>query len=210
MRISFLHTIDANQAIFEQAANDLGLSAEHLHHEVRADLRVAVQLAGGITSELRQAITRCLLDLSAEADAVVVTCATLGPAVDGLPHFPIPIVRADAALASAAAKAGGSVVVLCAAESAIESTRRLFETFTAAANQGPVTVVHVPRVWALFSGGDFDACLAETARAAERAYDIGATVVAFAHPWMAPAVSLIRAGHVALDSPRAALRAVMQ
>jgi hypothetical protein len=208
MRISFLHTMDANQAIFEQAANDLGLSAEHLHHEVRADLRVAVQQAGGITSELKQAIKRCLLDLSANADAVVVTCATLGPVVDGLHDFPIPIVRADAALASAAANVGGGVVVLCAAESAIESTRRLFETFTAA-NRGSVTVIHVPRVWELFSGGDLDACLAETARAAERAYDIGAAVVAFAHPWMAPAVRLIRTGQVALDSPRAALRAVM-
>jgi Asp/Glu/hydantoin racemase len=209
MRISFLHTMDANQAIFEQAANDLGLSADHLRHRVRADLRVAVQQASGITSGLKQEIERCLLELSADADAIVITCATLGPAVDALHAFPIPIVRADAALASAAASVGGDVVVLCAAESAIESTRRLFETFVAA-NRGSVTVMHVPRVWELFSGGDFDACLAEIVRAAQRAYDLGAAVVALAHPWMAPAVPLIREGQVALDSPRAALRAVMQ
>jgi hypothetical protein len=208
MRISFLHTIDANKTIFEQAAEDLGLSAEYLRHEVRADLRVAVQQAGGITSELKQEIERCLLDLSADTDAVVVTCATLGPAVDSLHDFPIPIARADAALASAAANVGGSVVVLCAAESAIESTRRLFDTFMTS-DRGSVTVVHVPRVWELFSSGDFDACLAEIARAAERAFDTGAAVVALAQPWMAPAMPLIRTRQVALDSPHAALRAVM-
>jgi hypothetical protein len=126
MRISFLHTMDGNRQVFEQAAKTLGLRAEDLHHEVRADLREAVDQAGTFSDELRAQTNQRLLALAADSDAVVLTCATLGPAVADIESPPVPIVRADVALAAAAAEVGGRIVVLCAAESAIESTRKLF------------------------------------------------------------------------------------
>ncbi|WP_233853080.1 hypothetical protein [Paraburkholderia sp. HD33-4] len=58
-----------------------------------------------------------------------------------------------------------------------------------------------------------DACFAAIAVAAKDAYAAGASVVAFAHPWMAPAAHLASDGGEGkrpLDSPRAALHAVMQ
>jgi hypothetical protein len=206
MRISFLHTLEGNKKIFDDAASDLRMSNEGFRHEVQTDLRVAVQQAGTVTPELAQQIKHCLVELSTDADAVVVTCATLSAAVADIRDLPVPIVRADAALARAAAERGGHIVVLCALESSVEPTRLLFEQ-NANDNVESVDVVHVGGIWDLYSRGEIDACLADVAHAADKAYDEGATVVAFAHPWMASAAPLIRAERGALASPHAALQA---
>lgn len=208
MRISFLHTMDSNRQVFEQAAKMLGLQAEDLHHEVRADLREAVGQLGRFSSELKAETQQRLLALAADSDAVILTCATLGAAVADIVSPPVPIIRADLALAAEAAEAGGKLVVLCAADAAIESTRSLF-TEHAGAHTQSVEVVHLPQVWTLFKAGDLDACLVATALSADHAYDAGATVVAFAHPWMAPASDLVRNKRRPLDSPGAALRAAI-
>jgi len=92
MRISLLHTIDGNRRVFEDAANDPGLRVADLRHEVRPDLREAVQHAGTFSADLRAQTKRCLLGLAADSDAVILTCASLGPAVEGIESSPIPIV----------------------------------------------------------------------------------------------------------------------
>ncbi|MFM0395951.1 arylsulfatase [Paraburkholderia phytofirmans] len=209
MRISFLHTMDGNRQVFEQAAETLGLRAEDLHHEVRADLREAVDRTGAFSDELRAQTNQHLLALAADSDAVILTCGTLGPAVADIKSPPVPIVRADVALAAAAAEVGGRIVVLCAAESAIEATRKLF-TEHASKHAASVEVVHVGHVWALFKAGDIQACLVAAASSADAAYEAGATVVAFAHPWMAAAAGLVQKGRRPLDSPSAALHAATQ
>jgi hypothetical protein len=209
MRISLLHTIDGNRRVFEDAANNLGLRVDDLRHEVRPDLREAVQHARTFSADLMAHTNRCLLDLAADSDAVILTCATLGPAVEQIESSPIPIVRADVALAAAAGKVGGKIAVLCAVESAIESTRRLFAQH-ASDIATSVEVIHVARVWTLFKNGDIDKCIAATAASADEAYEAGATIVAFGHPWMAPAVNLARKGNRPLDSAHVALRTVMQ
>lgn len=209
MRISFLHTMDGNRQVFEQAAKALGMRPEDLHHEVRADLREAVSQTGRFPIESKVETNQRLLALATRSDAVILTCATLGPAVADIKSPPVPIIRAEIALAAAAAEVGGKLVVLCAADTAIESTRRLFAAH-AGADTVSVEVVHLPRVWARFKAGELDASLAATALSAERAYESGATVVALAHPWMAPAADLVRGGRRPLDSPGAALRAAMQ
>lgn len=209
MRISFLHTIDGNRQVFEHAAQNLGLLANDLQHEVRPDLREAVEQAGTFTVDLLTQTNRCLLELAANSDAVILTCATLGAAVAEMESSPVPIVRADAALAAAAAKVRGTIAVLCAAESAIEPTRRLFTQHAREANAS-VKVILVARVWALFKSGEMDECFAAIAASADDAYEAGATIVAFAHPWMAPAVKLASSkGRQPLDSAHVALRAVM-
>ncbi|MEZ2309888.1 arylsulfatase [Paraburkholderia sp. RCC_158] len=209
MRISFLHTINDNKRIFEDAAIDLGLRTDNLRHEVRSDLREAVQQAGAFPASVKQETKRCLLALASDADAVILTCATLGPAVEGIESTSVPIVRADVALAAAAGKIGGKTAVLCAVEASVEPTRRLFARY-ASHSVTSVDVIHVERVWTLFQNGDVDECFAAIAASADQAYEEGATLVAYAHPWMAPAVNLARRGRQPLHSPQAALRAVMQ
>ena len=209
MRISLLHTIDGNRYVFDDAAKQLGLAGGTLCHEVRADLREAVQQAGAISEDVKAQTARCLAELAADSDAVVVTCATLGPVVDDMRHAAaVPIVRADRALATAAANAGGRIAVLCAVESTIEANRQLFEHH-AAATGASVEIIHVASAWARFQAGDVAGALSATAAAADEAYEAGATVVAFAHPWMAPAVDRVQTKQRPLHSADAALRAVM-
>jgi aspartate/glutamate racemase len=193
----------------------VGLRPDDLRHAVRADLREAVERIGTFPADVKAQTHGCLLELANNADAVVLTCATLGPAVDEMGHAPVPVIRADTALAAAAAEAaqgGGKIAVLCAAEAAIESNRRLF-TQHAQARAASVEIVHVPQVWALFRSREMDACFAAITSAASDAYAAGASVVALAHPWMAPAADLASKaseGKRPLDSPRAALNAVIQ
>jgi hypothetical protein len=73
-----------------------------------------------------------------------------------------------------------------------------------------VDVIHVAKVWSLFQSDASDECFAAIAASANEAYDAGATVVAYAHPWMAPAVKLARDASQPLDSAHAALLSVMQ
>lgn len=208
MRISFLHTLEGNRNIFDAAAKDLGLPGEHLRHAVRADLRLSAQQGGTATTDIAEQIRLALVELSHDADAVVLTCATLSPFVAAIDDWPIPLVRADAALADAAVKAGGHIVVLCALDSSIEPTRRLFEQYVNE-NVKSLDVVCVAGSWDLFTSGKLDASLAEVAKAANQAHEAGADVVAFAHPWMAGAARLVQAGHVVFDSPHAALQTIM-
>ena len=79
LRVAFLHTIESNRAVFAAAADALGLPPASLMHEVRADLREAVDAAGGTSPEIEAHTHECLKRLSIDTQAVVVTCATLGP-----------------------------------------------------------------------------------------------------------------------------------
>lgn len=206
MRISFLHTIESNQAVFANAAAQAGLPATQLRHVVRPDLRQAVDQRKMSDDEIHDQIRDTVRDLAATADTVIITCATLGPIVDAIAEFAVPIIRADVALADAASRDGKNIVVLCAVESTVEANRTLFGHY-AAATGARITVRLVPGVWASFQSGDIEACLQACAQAAQDAYQQGADVVALAHPWMAAAVGLVQSERKPMDSARAALRA---
>lgn len=208
MQISLLHTIDSNPAIFEQAARDAGLAADALRHAVRPAFRIAVDqaraTASAIPGSVQDDITAALQDLAAGADAVIVTCATLGPVVDSITGIGAPVIRADEALAHAAARAGARIVVLCAVESTLAANRALFERHARPVN-ATVDVRLVPLAWDLFKRGETAACLAAVAQAARDAQEGGADVVAFAHPWMADAASALPAACRPLDGASASL-----
>lgn len=206
MRLSFLHTIESNQAIFEGAARRAGVPAAQLRHAIRADLRVA--MAHRPDLEAQSQVHQVLRELGTGADAVVVTCASLGKAADAITGLPVPIVRADRALAEAASRAGHEIVVLCALEATVELNRALFAD-AAAASGARVTLRLVPQAWELFQEQALDASLAACAAAAREAYAQGADVVAFAHPWMAPAGDRLEGGPRPLDAATAALQAAL-
>lgn len=208
MRISFLHTIDGNRAVFEHAAAQAGVNAAQLRHDVRPDLRQAIDQGLATDGALRDAIRDAVQNLATDADAVLVTCATLGPVIDQMPDFPVPVIRADVALAMAATRDRGYIVVLCAAPSAVDANRMLFERHAKAS--GATVAVHVvPQAWALFQGGDMPACLQACASAAQQAYEQGADVVAFAHPWMADAAAMVQGQRLPLDAARMGLQAAL-
>jgi Asp/Glu/Hydantoin racemase len=210
MKIACLHTAQSNIAVFEEAARELGLRGGSLRHEVRPDLLLAAEDAGGLTPDLERETASILKLLGQEADAVVLTCSTLGPSVHGLEESTaVPIIRADAALAEQALDAGGTTIALCAVETTLKPTMQLFAE--AARRSGASFEVRlVPGAWALFKAGKHDEYLSAIAKAADAAYNDGATTVALAQASMAAAAGLVQCGPKALTSPIAGLRAVLE
>ncbi|MBF6031499.1 Asp/Glu racemase [Pseudomonas sp. P115] len=200
MRIACLHTAASNIAVFDVAATALGISPGVLHHDVRADLLEAAEHAGQLTADIAEATASALLALAEHADVVVLTCSTLGPVVETIRAPQAPILRTDEALAATALKAGGDIVVLCAVQTTIEPTSRLFHS---------ADVRLVPGAWNLFKTGDLDGYLATIASAADQAYAEGASVVVLAQASMSGAARRVTAGPPPLTSATAGLAAAL-
>ncbi|AWN48379.1 Asp/Glu racemase [Methylobacterium terrae] len=208
-RIACLHTFDSNAAVFEEALRATGLAGVSLQHTVRADLLAAAEREGRLTSDIAEETVAVLRGLSAQADAVLLTCSTLGPAAEAAaPDSPVPVLRVDAALAAEAVKAGGRVVVLCAVETTVEPTRHLFEA-AARATGAAVSVEVVPQAWAAFKAGDPERYRELVARAAGAAKAAGATRVALAQASMAGAAALLPETERPLTSPTVGLAAAV-
>jgi aspartate/glutamate racemase len=205
MRITCLHTVESNVAVFEAAARPPGAE---LRHVVRADLLEEAERAGGLTPGIEARAVDALLSLAEGADAVLLTCSTVGPAAAAAAaRARVPVLRVDAALAEAAVAQGDRIVVLCAVQTTMAPTRALFE---AAARGRPVMLdvqLLPPDVWAAFKAGDVGRYHALIAAAADAAFAAGADVVALAQASMAGAVPLARGGRP-LASPAAGLAAV--
>ncbi len=195
MRIACLHTASSNVAVFDGARPE----GVELVHAVRPDLLAAAEAAGGLTPEIADATGAALRALAEGAEAVLLTCSTLGPAAAAAGAL-----RADAALAVAVARAGGAAEVLCAAPSTLAATSELFAEAAAGTGAWP-DVRLVPGAWPLFHAGDLDAYHASIAAAADAS---GADVVALAQASMAPAARLCR--RPVLTVPGAALAAVLR
>jgi hypothetical protein len=207
-RIDCLHTAPSNIAVFDRALREAGLSGVDLRHWVRADLLAAAAQAGGLTPAIARETADALADLCDDADAVLLTCSTLGPAVEEVAAS-APVLRTDAALALDAVRGGGSVVVLCAAETTMEPTRRLFEQ-AARATAANIVVRLISGAWDTFTRGDQSRYLAMIAQAADNAMQDGASRVALAQASMAGAVVLCAAPDRVLASPAAGLRAAVR
>lgn len=210
VRIACLHTAESNIAVFEVALQTIRLAGVELHHEVRADLLAAAEREGRLTPEIAARTAEVLRGLCVEADAVLLTCSTLGPAAEAAAvDAPVPIMRVDAALAAEAVKGGGRVVALCAVETTVEPTRLLFEA-AARATGAEVVVKVVPGAWEAFKAGKRDTYLTMIAHAACEAAQEGAARVALAQASMAGACDLIHSGIRPLNSPVTGLMAAVE
>jgi hypothetical protein len=205
IQIACLHTAESNAAVFDAALRTAGLSGVELRHTVRADLLAAAEHAGQLNAAIAAQTVAALEDLCASADAVLLTCSTLGPAAEAAAaRSAIPVLRVDAALAVEAVKDGGKIVVLCAVETTVESTKRLFAA-AARATEAEVHVQVVPGAWAAFKAGQQDRYFAMIACAATEAKRGGAARVALAQASMAGACDLVAADERPLSSPVAGL-----
>jgi hypothetical protein len=209
VKIACLHTADSNIAVFEAAAGEIGLAEGTLVHAVRPDLLADAERSGGLTRDIAHETASLLRSLGRTADAVILTCSTLGPSVDALDGtVSVPTLRVDAALAEQAVQAGGRIVVLCAVRTTVEPTAQLFAT-AAEATQPAFEVRLVPGAWDLFKAGNRDGYLAVIAEAADAAYREGAATVALAQASMADAADLVKFGPRPLSSPVAGLAAAV-
>lgn len=209
IRIACLHTAESNVPVFDAALDTLGLDSVELRHYVRADLLAAAERAGGLTPAITAQTAETLRELCDGADAVLLTCSTLGPAAEAAGKTTsIPVMRVDAALAGEAVKDGGKVAVLCAVETTVEPTKLLFEA-AAHVTGAEITMHLVPRAWQAFKAGDRDGYLAMIAQSADEATRSGATRVALAQASMAAAAALVATSPRPLNSPTVGLAAAI-
>lgn len=213
MKIACLHSAHSNIAVFEAAARQLGLADGTLLHEVQPQWLTLAEQAGGLTADIEHGVRTALLQLAQQADAVMLTCSTLGPAVSGAAQASaVPLLRVDAALAAQAVEHGGRVLALCAVETTLQPTLALFSA--AASGSGievEVEVRLVPGAWTLFKAGDGEGYLEAIADAASAAYAEGFSLVVLAQASMAGASERVSNGPPPLSSPVAGLaRAVAE
>lgn len=207
MRIACLHASQENSSMFEAAAARLGIASGRLSHAARPDLLAAAMAAGGLPENVRAETAALLLELSTGADAVLLTCSTLGPAArDAAGQTTVPIVQADAELARAAADVDGRITVLCTIEATVRPTVALF---SAAATNATVTGRLVSDAWQLFKAGKLADYHRHIAREADQAYAAGADLVVLGQASMAPAAALVTGGPEPLSVPTVALQAVI-
>lgn len=208
MRITCLHTADSNIAVFENAAQELGLEQHQFLHVSRPDLLAAAENAGGLTKDIRQQTADVLLALSENADRVLLTCSTLGSAATlASETTTVPVLRVDQALAQQAMKTAGNVVVLCAVETTLEPTRELFAQVEKHP-QAQFEIRLVTGAWEKFKQGDLAGYLQAIAAAADAQYMKGAVCVVLAQASMTGAAQLTQMGKP-LTSPECGLRAAL-
>lgn len=209
MRIACLHTAESNIAIFDAAADALGISPDQLSHHARPDLLAAAGQAGGLTPEIQQQTREMLLSLAEGADLILLTCSTLGPAAtEANTLLEIPVWRVDRALAEQSMATPGKTRVLYAAPTTLEPTRRLFEQVERHP-QAEVEFQQVEGAWEIFLAGNIAGYLQRIAAQADLAFQQGVERVALAQASMAGAGNLTQLG-APLSSPICALRDAIQ
>ena len=201
--IACLHTAASNIAVFDAACPP----GARLTHTVREDLLTDAEAAGALTDEIAHRTARALEALAVYAvDAVLLTCSTVGPGA-ARATTTVPVLRVDAALAEQATRTGGRVVVLCAVETTVEPSRRIFAE-AASRNGASIDVRLLADAWVVFRTGDVARYHAIIAAASDAAFAKGATEVALAQASMAGAVALAK-GRAPLASPAAGLAAAL-
>ncbi len=204
--IACLHTAASNIDVFAAAAVALGVPNGGVRHAVRADLLADAERAGGPNPAILARTAAALAALAADADAVLLTCSTLGEAADAPDACAVPVLRVDRALAETAVQGGGRVVALCAAPTTRAPTEALFAA-AARATGATVEVRLVADAWEAFKSGDLPRYHALVADAAERASRAGADRVALAQASMAAAAALVLGVPAPLTSPAVGLAA---
>ena len=194
-RLGLLHTVPALAGTFGDLLAERAPDAELVHVVDAALLATAVRR--GVTDDVTRRVGEHVRHLVAsDADAVLVTCSSIGEAAEAAAaQVSVPVLRVDAAMARAAAAratapgAHGRIAVLATLDATLGPTGRLVDRALARAHR-PVEVRAevVAGAAAARAAGDHathDRLVAEAVRAVAD----GTDVVVLAQASMAPAAA---------------------
>lgn len=136
MTLAFLHTVLSVQREFDQLAQEL-VAGEEVFHIVDESLLGVTRRAGTLTPTTRRRVLGHVESaIAAGADAVVVTCSSIGPAVEASrPFVDAPLVRIDEPMADLAVQSGSRVGVLATLATTLEPTAELVARRAAASGR---------------------------------------------------------------------------
>jgi Asp/Glu/hydantoin racemase len=204
-RVCVLHTVAALPAVFDPLLRELAPHARPYH--VVDESLLADTVAHGplprTTARLAAYVTQAE---AAGADAVLVTCSSVGPAAEharGL--VGIPVLRVDEPMAAEAVRTGARIAVLATLDSTLAPTADLIRRHAAGTGAAVrLTASTCPGAYAARVAGDaarHDELIAAEARRLAADHD----VLVLAQASMAAAVASLPAGAVSipvLSSPR--------
>ena len=126
--VAFVHTVLSLPPTFAALAGELAPDAE-IFHVVDESLLGVARREGGLSATTRRRVLGHLESAAeAGADLVVVTCSSIGPAVDeGRSFVPVPVLRIDEPMADEAVRLGSRVGVLATLRTTLEPTAELVE-----------------------------------------------------------------------------------
>ena len=201
MTVAFLHTVLGLPPVFNQLADELLPGVERFHI-VDESLLGVTRKVGSLTPVTRRRVQGYLESATAAgADLVVVTCSSIGPAVD---ESTVRALRIDEPMAEAAVRIGPRVGVLATLATTLEG-------FLLAAVGG------IGGVRAHLCEGAFDALQAgdrdrhdELVREGLRQIEAEVDVVVLAQASMARVTDALSASVPILSSPRLGIERVAQ
>lgn len=151
MLIAFVHTTLALPPVFDTLADELLPDAQRFHLVDESLLGVTRQIGRLTPATSRRVLAAVESAAGAGADMVVVTCSSIGAAVEAAQAFvDVPVLRIDEPMADAAVRADATIGVLATLPTTLEPTSELVARRGAAAGR---KVRVVPRL----CDGAFDA-----------------------------------------------------
>ena len=152
--VAFVHTVLSLPETFGALAGEL-LPGVEVFHVVDESLLGVTRREGSLTPATRRRVLGYVESAAeAGADLVVVTCSSIGPAVDASASFvPVPVLRIDEPMADEAVRLGSRVGVLATLRTTLEPTAELVGRRAVAAGKDVEVVARV-------SDGAFDALAA--------------------------------------------------
>ncbi len=125
-RLAFVHTVASLGPVFDELASSL-LSRVETSSVVDESLLSETIRLGAISKETESRLAQHIAALTEwGADLTMVTCSSLGPAVDRLAsHSALPILRVDEAMADRAVESASRIGVLATLTTTLEPTTEL-------------------------------------------------------------------------------------
>jgi Asp/Glu/hydantoin racemase len=126
MVIGFVHTTLALPPVFDTLTDELLPEAERFHVVDESLLGVTRRIGRLTPATSRRVLATVESAVDAGADMVVVTCSSIGAAVEAAqPFVDVPVVRIDEAMADTAVRTGATVGVLATLPTTLEPTSDL-------------------------------------------------------------------------------------
>ena len=134
--IGFIHTVLGLPPTFASLADELAPDADYFHI-VDETLLANTRKTGSLTATTRRRVLGYVESAAdAGADLVVVTCSSIGPAVDASHDFvDVPVLRIDEPMADEAVRLGSRVGVLATLTTTLQPTAELVERRAIAAGK---------------------------------------------------------------------------
>lgn len=175
--LAFLHTVTGLVPTFEE------LAAKHLpdwtpFNIVDESLLRNTIREGELTTATMQRVSDYIRSaVNGGAEAVFVTCSSIGPAVDAArPFCPVPLVRVDEGMADAALRSGSKIGVLATVSTTLRPTEDLILSRAAAQGFEPQVSARICEgAFARLSAGDregHDLAIMENIEALARDVDV--------------------------------------